>query len=204
MGGRLPAAECPTLRACLQDARRHAVEPGEPRSWKPRDDPSASGGRRGNAALRVLSTSSRPAYRGLPSCSTAWERVSRILPSTGNAAGSAGQRWPGLGKLGQVRARLLHMGGVGDRRACRVFCAAWIMALKVPKCRALGHWADSGGFRRIQTDPRECLQSPRFAVEQRRTHAPSAAGFPCREPFPSWSTCPPVHLTYLQNDQPGA
>jgi hypothetical protein len=41
-----------------------------------------------------------------------------------------------------------------------------------------------GVFRRFPTDPDECLQSPRFTVEQRRTHAPSAEGVPSREPFP--------------------
>ncbi len=67
-------------------------------------------------------------------------------------------------------ARPFQVGGVGARRVrCRVVGVACIMPPTVPKPGALGHWARSGVFRRIQAYPGRSLQSPRFTLEHART-----------------------------------
>jgi hypothetical protein len=67
-------------------------------------------------------------------------------------------------------ARPFQVGRVGARRVrCRVVGVACFMSPTVPKHGALGHWARSGEFRRIQTDPGRSRQSPHFTLEHART-----------------------------------
>ena len=124
--------------------------------------PECIRGRRGHSALRVLCTSGHPAYRGQQLFLTAWERWSRVRPSTGNAAGRTGQlgrlgyRWTGAGACGPL--------GKSGRPLCPmlgVLCGATHGAQGAQTPRA---WTLSV-FRRIQTNPGRSLQTPHFALE---------------------------------------
>ncbi len=122
-------------------------------------------GARRDDALRVPFTTARPMYRGPPSCLTARGALSRVPPCTVNATGRVGHSWAGLATAGQVRARAAHQGRVGARRVrCRVVRVAYIMPPKVPRPGARGHWARSGEFMRIQSDP------DNFRVSRWSTH----------------------------------
>jgi hypothetical protein len=141
-----------------------------PEAVKPWRRAARTPGARSEDALRVPFTTARPQLRGPPSSLTARAALSRVPPRTVNATGRVGHCWAGLATAGQVRVRAAHLGSAGARRVrCRVVRVVCIMPPTVPKPGALGHWARSGVFRRIQADPGRSLQSPRFTLEHART-----------------------------------
>ena len=169
MGERLPAAECPTLRACLQDARRHAVRArgAAPARSGPATRAHPGGGgdkRRGGCCpprAAPLTGGSRCASLHGQHC-----LASSRAPATLRAAlGRAGQRWAGLDRGARVpsggkRGRPSRLPGV---RVCVNHAAQGAQARR--------GWT-LGAFKQSPADPgnhRKHRESPCLTVEPART-----------------------------------